>query len=132
MTQQNSTDIDNVKTYTVRRDGDRDLEFSGVLLGEGRNGSGGTSGYSCDWNRGTDVSIYRTVSGRYVVSVHQWSAWQGETDLHRAAACDGPEDVLSWLVDDCGGQLGRASKEALEAAATNDEGLAGVLTERID
>ncbi|NOX54289.1 MAG: hypothetical protein GXP27_07570 [Planctomycetes bacterium] len=65
-------------TYTVRRDGDRDLEFTGVELGSGSMGTGGTSGYACDFDRGTEVSIYRTTGGRYVAAVRQWSRWEGE------------------------------------------------------
>jgi len=127
-----TTQHSDMKEITVRRDGDRDLEFIGVELGSGSFGTGGTSGYSCDWNRGTDVTIYRTQGGRYVVAVRQWSCWQGERDAHRATACDTAADVLAWLIEDAGGQLGRASKEALEAAAASDEDLAAVLTEWIE
>jgi len=107
----------------VRRDGDRDLEFRGVLLGSGamKNGT---------W-RGTNVDIYRTASGRYVMAVRAWTQWQGEHDSHRAAVCDTPEEVLAWLRQDAGGALGPASKGALEEAAGADPGLAAVLTERI-
>ena len=118
--------------YTVTRDGDRDLEFAGVELGAGSFGTGGTSGFARDWTRGTNVTIYRTAGGRYVVGVKQWSAWEGEGDVHRAAVCETPADVLAWLIEDAGGQLGHASKEALEAAAAEDAGIAGILTERIE
>ena len=113
-----------MKEITIRRDGDRDLEFEGVELGSGsmKTGTG----------RGTDVHIYRTTGGRYVVAVRAWTQWQGEHDSHRAGVCDNAAEVISWLIEDAGGQLGRASKEALEAASLEDEGIAGVLTERVD
>jgi hypothetical protein len=64
--------------YRIGRDGDRDLTFTGKLIGTGKGGSGGTSGYPCDWNRGVTVRIYRTTGGKYVVAWDHWSQWQGE------------------------------------------------------
>jgi len=110
--------------HTVRRDGDRDLEFIGQALGYGE--------METSTGRGTVVQVYRTKGGRYVVSVRQWTQWQGEHDSYRAAVCGRAADVLAWLIEDAGGQLGRASKEALEAAAVEDEALAAVLTEWIE
>ena len=121
MTQNNGQ---TAKEITVRRDGDRDLSFEGVLLGSGSMETG--------TGRGTDVSLFKTKSGKYVVSVRAWTAWEGEHDSHRAGVCDTAEVVLDWLVQDAGGQLGRASKEALESAAKEDDGIAAVVVERVD
>jgi len=121
-----------MEQFVVERDGNRDLEFSGVVLGTGSFGTGGTSGFPGDWTRGTSVDIYRTVGGRYVVGVKQWSCYEGEGDIYRAAVCDTPADVFAWLVEDAGGRLGRASKEALEAAATEHAEIAAILTEQVE
>jgi len=118
------------ETHRIPRDGGRDLEVHGWLIGEGSHGYGGT--YPSDWTRGTVVRIYRTVSGRYVTAVRQWSAWEGESDSHRAAVCDEPEGVLRWLVDDASGKLGPASKEAWRNACLTDPDLHGLDVERVD
>lgn len=115
---------DSSKRFTVRRDGDRDLTFTGILLGVGS--------MEADTGRGTEVRIYRTAGGRYVVAVTAWTAWEDERDSHRAAVCEAPEEVLAWLRQDAGGTLGPASKKALEHGASEDPGIAGVLTERVE
>lgn len=117
--------------YRIERDGDRDLEFTGSLLGEGSHGTGGNSGYSCDWNRGTTVRIYRTEGGHYICAVRQWSQWQGEGELNRASVCSTAEEVLAWLTDDCGGDLGRASKEAWEKAGKVNDGISDLEVEEV-
>ena len=116
---------EDMKRHRVVRDGDRDLVFTGRLVGEGSHGTGGNSGYRKDWTRGTDVRVYLTDKGLVVTTVHQWSRWQGEGDLHRAAVHGTPADALDWLVADCGGELGPASKEAWESACADAPELAG-------
>ena len=111
-------------SYRIKRDDNRDLSFEGERLGEGSHGTGGTSGYECDWNRRTDVTIYKTATGRYVVSVHQSSRWLGERTLYRAWICERADGVLPSLIEDCGGDLGIASKEAFEEACGADAELA--------
>ena len=111
------------RAFTIKRDGERDISFSGWVLG--------TSSMKTGTGRGTDVGIFRTEGGRYVVAVHQWTAWDGERDLYRAGVCDGPEKLLQWVIDDCNDVLGPASKEAMEAASLTDEGIEAILCERI-
>lgn len=106
-----------MKRYTVTRDGDLDLTFTGRLVGSGEHGSGGTSGYACDWNRGTKVCLYLTAAGHVVTAVHYWSQWQGESESDIAAVHAGGAEALAWLVDQDGGELGPASKEAWTQAA---------------
>jgi hypothetical protein len=124
------------KVYTVRRDGDRPLRFHGMLLGEGEHGTGGTSGYKCDWNRGVRVRIYRRKAGGYVVTWAHWSQWQGERGQRRAEVCATPEGVLIALRDGevtgGTGELRAAELEALEDAATRDDGLSAIAVEDLD
>jgi hypothetical protein len=117
--------------HRITRDGERDLGFTGRVVGAGTCGTGGSSGYACDWNRGTDVNIYLTVGGRIVTAVHQWSMWQGERDSYRAAVHDTPAAALVWLVEDAGGELGPASKEAWEEACSEAPELAGQDVEEV-
>ncbi len=120
-----------VKRWTLERDGDRPLRFRGEQLGEGESGSGGTSGYRCDWNRGVKVTIFRLASGGYVLRRFFWSQWQGEQDRAEATVCPTAAALLEALRDD-GGELRRAEAEALDDAAGADEGIAAVAVEDLD
>lgn len=120
------------KAHRVTRDGARDLSFRGWLIGQGDHGSGGNSGYACDWNRGVHVYIYLTTGGNLITMVDRWSCWQGEDGSGDAAIHRTPEAALAWLVDDAGGILGVASKEAWEAACQAYPPLAGMETEAVE
>jgi hypothetical protein len=124
------------KVYQVHRDGDRPLRFRGVLLGEGEHGTGGTSGYKCDWNRGVKVRIYRRKAGGYVVTWAHWSQWQGERGQRHAEVCATPEGVLIALRggESTGGkgELRPAEAAALADAAESDDGLATIAVEDLD
>ena len=115
--------------YRVRRDNDKDLAFAGTLIGAGDYGSGGHA--PSQHTRGTEVEIYLTEGAKIVTAVRQWSHWQGEEDVHRAAVHDTPAEAYHWLVDDCGGKLGRASKEAWEDACEHCPALAGADVEEV-
>lgn len=131
-----TTGMDNPKTWTCSRDGDRPLRFRGELIGEGESGSGGSSGYSCDWNRGVKVKIIRRVAGGYVLTRRYWSQWQGEGGGSEAMICGTPAALLSQLSHgpegDYLGQIGRAELEALHDAAGVDGGIASVAVEDLD
>lgn len=119
-----------IKRWTLERDGDRPLRFRGEKIGEGESGSGGTSGYKCDWTRGVRVSIYRTTGGNYVVRRNYWSCWQGEGARLSAALCRSPVEVLEALRDD-DGAIRTAEAEALDEAS-DDPGIATVAVEQVD
>ena len=108
--------------YRIKRDGGKDLVFRGERVGEGDQGG---PGERCNWNRGTDVAIYVTESGRVVTSVTQWSQWEDESDWHRAAVHATGAEAFAWLLEDCGGELGRASKEAWVEACSSSVMLEG-------
>lgn len=121
------------KDFRVWRDGARDFQFRGWLVGEGETGSGGTSGYKCDWNRGTKISILITTGGRIITAAKSWSCWQGEGDAYRAAAHKTPDAALAWLTEDSytGDHLGPASKEAWEQACDAVPSLEGLDVEMV-
>lgn len=123
-----------IKRWTIQRDGDRPLRFKGERIGEGEHGTGGNSGYRCDWNRGVKVHIYRREAGGYVVVRNYWSHWQGEDGRTEAVVCDTPASVLNALTDPDaaeGSVLRKAEADALADAALSDEGIAGVAVEDI-
>lgn len=113
----------------VKRDGARDLSFRGTLVASGIHGGPGE--LIRDWQRGTEVEIYVTASQKIVTAVRQWTIWEGEADAYRAEVHDTPEAALAWLVADCGGTLGKASKEAWEEACSNCALLAGCDVEEV-
>lgn len=115
-----------LREFKVERDDNRPLQFQGYLIG---------------WNevdfstvpRGTQVSIYVTKGNKIVTAVHQWQ--RGEKDerqRYKAGAHQTPETALEWLIEDGGGKLGRASREAWEAACSLWPSLQGHEVEVID
>ncbi len=101
------------ETWHKEREGHRDLCFKGWKLGVGENGSGGNSGYRCDWTRGVRVGIYLTVGGKFVLCRNYWSNWQGETSHREAAIYDSVQALYDGLTDD-ENRLQTAEKEAFE------------------
>lgn len=112
--------------HRIRSDGHKDLSFTGEVIGKGSRND--QSGF-----RGTLVLIFKTAGGNYVAHVHQWSSWQEESAVNRAEVFKGdqPEDIYNWLVEDAGGILGPASKEAWEEACRNDPNLQGLDVETV-
>jgi|GEM_PF-3190926 len=103
--------------FVLERDRNLPLRFWGDKIGSGVRQFEDDKG--CD--RGTEVIIYATTSGKIVTEVHQWNNDpNGESRSRRdAAAHSRPEDALEWLRQDGKGSLGPASKAAwLEACET--------------
>ena len=117
--------------FTIRRDGDKDLTFNGLRLG---SGSDHESNGSQD-SRWSEIDIYRTDSGKYVVAQVYRTQWQGESESHHAEVCESAAEVLGLLEleeDEEGpGGISNMAKEALEAAAENDSAFAGLTTEAV-
>lgn len=127
---------DRMMRRTIRRDGDRPLACTCEVIGRGSHGSGGSSGYACDNNRGVKVTIYRRQVGGYIVSRRFWSQWQGEGGRDEATICRTPADVLAALRsgadDEYPGTIRDAEAEALRDAACVDEGIDGIAVEDLD
>lgn len=117
-----------MEKHTITRDGDKPIVFTGERIGEGSTHSNQGSNEF----RYTDVYIYRTKGGKYVVDVQHITRWQGEQSTSTAAALDTPDDVIAWLKEDNDGNLGRASQEACEEAAKNDEAFGKAFVEEVE
>ena len=111
------------ETYTLERDDDLPLQFIGQLIGENE--------INDKVLNGTRVSVYVTKSGKIVTAAHQWQREKGR-ERHAAAAHQMPQAALSWLRADGGGYLGRASRDAWEAACALHPALQGHDVEIID
>lgn len=118
--------------YRINRAGDRDLAFTGWLIGKATQPVSGSSivsdeGQSVDF--GVDVCIYVTEAERIVTHSYRWTEFAARAegdDLfvdgftgphhregdHNADWHDQVDSALDWLRDDAGGRLGAASKEA--------------------
>ena len=113
------------KQHTVERDGERDLTFTGILLAE-------ASSYRCNGpssNRWTEIAVYQTNAGKYIVSILGRTCWQGEHDRHEAHICEAPGEVVDAMRQD--GYLSRLAKEVLDELATLDA-FKGVCVESVD
>jgi len=118
-----------VQKKVVKRDGQKDLKFTGEPLAEASNQW--IAGK--DQTRWTEIRIYRTDKGKYVVSVIGVTRWQGEQDSHKAEVCETAEEVYKELLteDFEGAFLPDVAKEALEEAAKNDPAFESVRFEEI-
>lgn len=103
--------------HTVERDGERDLRFEGKLLAgaSDREHSGPRN------TRWTEIKIYKTAGGQYVVAIVGRTLWQDEFDTHDAIVCKTAGDVLAALSGDHG-YLSLGAKNALREAAEADGG----------
>lgn len=113
--------------YTITRDGQRDLKFTGEKLAEVNN----------KWvagrenNRWHELTLYRTAGGKYVLQEVYRTMWQGELDSNSATICDTAEEVLAALTNE-EGTLHNLDKELLQQAARNDQAFAGLWEETLE
>jgi hypothetical protein len=116
-----------MQEYTVTRDGQKDLRFSGELLAEVNN----------KWVAGKDnsrwheLSLYKTAGGKYVLHEVFRTQWQGEIDRHGAAVYGTAEEVLDTLTCEDGG-LSELDKKLLQRAARVEPAFAGLWVEALE
>lgn len=118
--------------YRLERDGDRDLEFDGRLLATASSREDGR-------DRWTELRLYATATGGWVLHRLGQSSRPGETTRYSAKACVTVDDVYRALCStgvrgDTGQQatyLTHLSREVLEDAAEVDDRLAVALVERV-
>ena len=118
------------KHFTVTRDGKKDLTFAGVLIGSGSD----HEHQGPQNSRWSEIDIYRTDSGKYIVAQVYRTRWQGEEDSHRAEVCESAAavlELLEWEDEEGNGGLSNLAKEALEAAAENDTAFEGITLEEV-
>jgi len=105
-----------LETFTVTRDGDRDLEFQGERIASVSDHSHEGS----KQNRWTEIRAYRTDADRIVVQITRRTCWQGEQDTFTAGAFDTPAAVRDFMVEQEGGVFSDLAKEALTEAGFAD------------
>jgi len=114
-----------VREFTIERDDNRPLRFKGHLVGFNESDP--------DTPRGTAVAIFVTRRGKIITSVRQWQKdAKRERQRYDAAAHETADEALAWLIQDGGGHLGRASRDAWERACATWTPLQGHEVEVIE
>lgn len=106
-------DFTPLREYRLAREDALDLQFRGYRISEGKCGD---REYEIDWTRSTHVRLYYTDTDKWVVETVKASKWQGERSRHSAKVYNSFRAVVTGVVEENGGRLGPASKQAIEAA----------------
>jgi len=89
-------DIDN--TMIVRRTGQAPLRIRGELLAAvAQSMNNASTSYSGSPGRCSEVKLYRTATGKHVVSILHRTIWQGEHDTHEAAVYPDLGGCLAYI-----------------------------------
>ncbi len=114
----------------VMRDGQKDLKFKGELLASA----------SDRWiagreqTRWTEIAVYKTESGKYVIAWESITLWQGELNGYHAKVCElAPEVIAELMTDDAEGvaYFSDLAKEVLDELAKSDERFKALLYEEV-
>jgi EXLDI family protein len=113
--------------YRIRRDGQQYIVFSGHVVAEASN----RFRHGQEQDRWTDIRVYRTDSGSYVVEQVLRSLWQkGDAVWYQGDLCPTPQEVYAALVGvDAEPLLGDLEKDLLRQLAAQDLRFAELLTE---
>lgn len=114
-------------THVLKRDGERSLVLTGVLLGAASSRRPGQ-------DRWFEVEIYRTTGGQFVVGGRGRSEVEGETDRCWAAVCADGAGVIASLMrvdSDDVEYLTRTARDALNDAAENDDDIRDAFYKRV-
>jgi hypothetical protein len=103
-----------VARYSLARDGEPVLSFDGTVLAAVSS----SSSYKDRW---TELALYESDGGKYVVQTIARSRRENETDWHSARVFDSPAATIEGLRDKKRGTLSKLALELLEIAA--DESL---------
>lgn len=83
-----------LKEIIVKRDGEKDLRFNGVALASVSNRW--VAGQ--EQTRWTEITVYQTESGKYVIAWEFITLWQGEENSYRAKVCERVAEVTAELM----------------------------------
>lgn len=98
------------------RDGEREFTFTGCVIGEASSGSP-------DRDRWTDIVIYRTAAGSYIVTIVGRTTYDDEHERHKAQVSEtaaGAVESLYLLDGDGVRYMTNTAKRAARAATDLD------------
>lgn len=116
------------EVITITRDGKPPLRFTGSEIASASN----RSHQGERKNRWTILTLYKTRGRKCVIKRVHRSQWVGESDRTAAHAFDTAAEVVEWLTEDSGGELGGVSQELLELAAKVDPAFAAAYVEEVE
>ena len=108
------------ETFTVIRDNNRDIRFSGELIAEASSSADKAgSDYSGSTGRWTELRLYKTTAGKFICEQIGRTQWQGEHARHSAAVCDDAEAMIEffgtgWLAKELYDKVGIDAAETVE------------------
>lgn len=82
-----------MQEYTLTRTGGRPLKFNGEVVAE----AGSSWFMGKDQNRWHEITIYKTVGGKYVLAVAYFTRWQGEGNHYKAEVYDTITETINAL-----------------------------------
>jgi hypothetical protein len=114
--------------YRIRRDGQQYLVFSGSLAAEASD----RLRHGQEQDRWTDIRVYRTDTGSYVVEQVMRTLWQkGDAVWYQGDLCPTPQDVYRALVGlEAEPPLGNLEKDLLHQLAAQDPRFTEPIEER--
>lgn len=113
-----------MEVITLDRTGLPPIRFTGAVIGATTIETGA--------GRRTRVKIFRSKGGKWLAQVGHLTQWEKEHDSYSATSAETPTELIAWLVADNGGSLGRASQEACEDAAKENEEFAKAFVEEVE
>lgn len=86
---------DDMETFTLTNDDGRDVRFTGEIIAEAssRRHTGNSQ------SRWTELTLYRTASGKFVCYEVGRTMWQGERNRHKVTVCTDHEGVIDAFGD---------------------------------
>jgi len=87
-----------MQSFIVKRDGARDIKFSGELIAEvSSTSNNASSSYSGSTGRWTELALYRSQAGKFICQSIGRTQWDGEHDRHSGAICADMNCVMEFF-----------------------------------
>jgi hypothetical protein len=102
----------------VKRDGDKDISFTGELIAEAETSpETARSAYSVTTGRWVELRLYRTQGGKFICEQVGRTQWQGEHDRYSGAVCEDHAGVIEFFGN---GWLAKELYEEAEISAAEE------------
>jgi hypothetical protein len=101
---------DMTQKYTILRTNDTDIEIEGDFVGSA------SSYHEKCGGRWTEIDIYRTTGGTYVVQLSAMSQWISEKNFHAVGIVKTMDEMVAWFRDHADGRITDTAKSAMADA----------------
>ena len=87
-------------TIIVKRSGQAPLRIRGTLIADNHSSFNSASpSYSGSTGHSQSVKVYQTASGKYVISIANYTQWQGQHNTDDAAVFPSLAECITFLKD---------------------------------